>query len=118
MYEGKTEHFYWDYTLIATERKGSSPRYYLLDELGSSLRIQYATGKGECYGYDEFGQDLVGKKRSTSQEDFGSPYVKQGSTQPFGYTGYCYDGNSGSYSKLFPRSFLYNSNIGNSKKEG
>ena len=90
-------------TIPSLPRKGSSPRYYLLDELGSSLRIQYATGKGECYGYDEFGQDLVGKKRSTSQEDFGSPYVKQGSTQPFGYTGYCYDGNSGSYSKLFPR---------------
>ena len=34
---------------------------------------------------------------TVSQEDFGSPYVKQGSTQPFGYTGYCYDGNSGSY---------------------
>ena len=25
------------------------PRYYLLDELGSPLRVQYATGKGECY---------------------------------------------------------------------
>ena len=73
------------------------PRYYLLDELGCPLRVQYATGKGECYGYDEFGQDLAEEKREVSQEDFGSPYVKQGSTQPFGYTGYCYDGNSGSY---------------------
>ena len=25
MYEGKTEHFYWDYTLIAAEKKGYSP---------------------------------------------------------------------------------------------
>ncbi len=31
------------------------------------------------------------------QEGFESPYVKKGTTQPFGYTGYRYDGISGSY---------------------
>ena len=97
MYEGKTEHFYWDYTLIATERKGSSPRYYLLDELGSSLRIQYATGKGECYGYDEFGQDLAKGNSPALKGEFAERYTRQGNTQPFGYTGYRYDGIGGSY---------------------
>ena len=95
--EEETESFYWDYTTIATEKKGSSPRYYLQDELGSPLRVQYATGRGECYGYDEFGRDQAEEKRKISQEGFGNPYVKQGSTQPFGYTGYRYDGTSGSY---------------------
>ena len=95
--EEERESFYWDYTTIATEKKGSSPRYYLQDELGSPLRVQYATGRGECYGYDEFGRDQAEEKRDVSQEGFKSPYVKQGTTQPFGYTGYRYDGISGSY---------------------
>ena len=95
--EKETESFYWDFTTIATEKKGSSPRYYLQDELGSPLRVQYATGKGECYGYDEFGQDQAEEKRGVSQKGFESSYVKQGTTQPFGYTGYRYDDISGSY---------------------
>lgn len=37
------------------------------------------------------------EKREVSQKGFESPYVKQGTTQPFGYTGYRYDGISGSY---------------------
>lgn len=49
--EEERESFYRDYTTIATEKKGSSPRYYLQDELGSPLRVQYATGRGECYGW-------------------------------------------------------------------
>lgn len=95
--EEERESFYWDYTTIATEKKGSSPRYYLQDELGSPLRVQYATGRGECYGYDEFGRDQAEEKRETSREGFENPYVKQGTTQPFGYMGYRYDGISGSY---------------------
>ncbi len=49
------ESYYWDFTPIATERKNSPPRYYLSDDLGSSLRVLYSTEKGECHGYDEFG---------------------------------------------------------------
>ena len=95
--EGETEHFYWDYAAIATEGKGSSPRYYLQDELGSPLRIQYATGKGECYGYDEFGQDLAEGKIPGLKQEAAEGYTRQGTSQPFGYTGYRYDGISGSY---------------------
>ena len=67
------------------------------DELGSPLRVQYATGRGECYGHDEFGREQAEEKREVSQKGFEIPYVKQGTTQPFGYTGYRYDGISGSY---------------------
>ena len=95
--EGKTEDFYWDFTAIATEAKGNPPRYYLQDELGSPLRVLYSTGKGEHYGYDEFGQDLALGERSCSKRDFTIPYTKQGNGQPFGYTGYRYDEISGSY---------------------
>ena len=91
----ETESVYWDFTTIATERK--LPRYYLLDELGSPLRVQYTTGKGECYGYDEFYRDLAKEKDFASKEEFAERYTRQGTTQPFGYTGYRYDGISGSY---------------------
>ena len=95
--EKERESFYWDFTTIATEKKGSSPRYYLLDELGSPLRVQYATGKGECYGYDEFGQDLAKENSPALKGEFAERYTRQGTSQPFGYTGYRYDGISGSY---------------------
>ena len=95
--EKETESFYWNFTTIATEKKGSSPRYYLLDELGSPLRVQYATGKGDCYGYDEFGQDLAKGNSPALKGEFAERYTRQGNTQPFGYTGYRYDDISGSY---------------------
>ncbi len=91
------ESYYWDFTPIATERKNSPPRYYLADDLGSPLRVLYSTGKGECYGYDEFGRDLSLSEKVSSVKEFGIPYTKQGSSQPFGYIGYRYDGISGSY---------------------
>jgi len=91
------ESYYWDFTPIATERKNSPPRYYLADELGSPLRVLYSTGKGECYGYDEFGRDLSLSEEATSRNRFTLSYTKQGDSQPFGYTGYRYDGISGSY---------------------
>ncbi len=91
------ESYYWDFTPIATERKDSPPRYYLSDELGSPLRVLYSTGKGECYGYDEFGRDLSLSEKDTSRNRFTLSYTKQGDSQPFGYTGYRYDGISGSY---------------------
>ncbi len=82
---------------MATERKNSPPRYYLADDLGSPLRVLHSTGKGECYGYDEFGRDLSLSAKDLSRNRFTLSYTKQGSSQPFGYTGYRYDGVSGSY---------------------
>jgi RHS repeat-associated protein len=56
---------------------------YLHDELGSPLRYVDSTGNIiDSYGYDEFGCDLYGN---------------QGTTQPFGYTGYTSDTIAGTY---------------------
>ena len=88
------QNIYWDLSPAAVEDTGKSPRYYMNDELGSPLRVLYATGRGSAYGYDEFGNDLHDMHGADS---FGTPYAKQGEEQPFGYTGYRYDGDSGTY---------------------
>lgn len=91
---GELRHrFYWDYGLAAEEETGRLPRYYLPDELGSPLRVLYSTGNGEVYGYDEFGQDLYEPEKGQRA----GRYSRQGEGQPFGYTGYRYDGISGTY---------------------
>ena len=91
---GELRHrFYWDYGLAAEEETGRLPRYYLQDELGSPLRVLYSTGNGEVYGYDEFGQDLYEPEKGQRA----GRYSRQGEGQPFGYTGYRYDGISGTY---------------------
>ena len=46
------------------------------------------------YGYDEFGNDLYS---DLEEAGIPSPYSRQGEEQPFGYTGYRYDGISGTY---------------------
>ena len=90
----KSQSFYWDINTAAMEEDGKSPRFYLNDELGSPLRVIYRTGKGDVYGYDEFGNDLCFLDEAT---DSSVHYTKQGEGQPFGYTGYCYDDISGTY---------------------
>ena len=50
------------------------------------------------YGYDEFGNDparTIG--RELEEAGIPSPYTMQGEGQPFGYTGYRYDTDSGTY---------------------
>lgn len=108
---GRKQDFYADWNITAmeeTERAsdGGRPAFqglhcYLQDELGSPLRVSgYRAGRGihGCryltYGYDEFGND-AGKEL----EDAGipNPYDWQGVEQPFGYTGYRYDGIGGTY---------------------
>ena len=108
---GRKQDFYADWNITAMEETegasdGGRPAFqglhcYLQDELGSPLRVSgYRAGKGihGCryltYGYDEFGND-AGKEL----EDAGipNPYDGQGVEQPFGYTGYRYDGISGTY---------------------
>ncbi len=81
--EGVTKNFYWDSNLAAMEdpREGKS-RSYLLDELGSPLRVEKGAGTYESYGYDAFGEDAYGN---------------QGVYQPFGYTGEYKDLCSGTY---------------------
>ncbi len=71
--EGVTKNFYWDSNLAAMEdpREGKSCSY-LLDELGSPLRVEKRDGTYESYEYDAFGEDVYGN---------------QGVYQPFGYTG-------------------------------
>ena len=73
------------------------------DELGSQLRVSgfgaeagALSGRSSylCYGYDEFGNDLG---RELEGAGMPNPYAGQGGEQPFGYTGYRYDGISGTY---------------------
>ena len=114
--------FYWDGNVIAMEEQnhtavlpeesmqtdgnipitGNIPtagmHYYLLDELGSPLRVNgYAEGDKSAYltyGYDEFGNDLY---EDLEEAGIPNPYSRQGEEQPFGYTGYRYDSISHSY---------------------
>ena len=108
--------FYWDGNVIAMEEENNTPalpeesmqtngniptagmHYYLLDELGSPLRVNgYAEGDKSAYltyGYDEFGNDLY---EDLEEAGIPNPYSRQGEEQPFGYTGYRYDNISHSY---------------------
>ena len=93
--QGKTtQKFTWDSNLVSMTA-GENAGIYLLDELGSPVRLlgiyrNYQT----VYGYDEFGQDVFGN---------------QGEVQPFGYTGYQLDGVAGTY---FAQAREYLQNIG------
>lgn len=58
-------------------------QFNLLDEMGSTLRLQWENGNTDSiFGYGSFGEDLFGN---------------QGEKQPFGYTGYRYDSVAGTY---------------------
>lgn len=86
--------FYWDMNASAMEDENRIIQYYLSDELGSPLRVLYRNGNGDAYGYDEFGVDLYDPE---VEQYKGKRYSRQGERQPFGYTGYRYDGISGTY---------------------
>ena len=68
--------------------------YYLQDELGSPVRVSGYDSGYLTYGYDEFGNDLYS---DLEEAGIPNPYSRQGEEQPFGYTGYRYDGISGTY---------------------
>ena len=86
--------FFWDFNVAVMEDEKRNLQYYLQDDLGSPLRVLYKNGYGEAYGYDEFGTDLYDPEK---EQNARKKYGKQGTHQPFGYTGYRYDNISGSY---------------------
>ena len=108
------QHFYFDGKVTAMEESGrgkdlaartafSGLHYYLQDELGSPIRVSGFCGQAASftsrsdyltYGYDEFGNDLG---REQDDVEIHSPYDKQGTRQPFGFTGYRHDEVSGIY---------------------
>ncbi len=80
-----TRSYLWDsQELLALETETEKALlYYRNDHLGSPVRMMGKDGKVVAtYGYDEFGRDLYIE---------GSGYERQGSEQPYGYTGYRYD---------------------------
>ena len=102
--------FHWDSNAAAMEENGRL-HYYLQDEMGSPVRVSGydgtesmtdgnhdATAAYLTYGYDEFGNDLARTiSRELEEDGIPSPYTMQGEGQPFGYTGYRYDTDSGTY---------------------
>jgi len=80
--EGQIKSYLWDGEVVA-ESSASGMSMYLKDELGSPIRFIGADGGIlDSYAYDEFGVDVTGN---------------QGTTQPFGYTGYSFDAVAGTY---------------------
>ena len=90
----RMQRFYWDTNVAIMEEEGRKPQYYLQDEMGSVLRALYDNGNGDRYGYDEFGRDAHGPAGEVKTKP---GYARQGEGQPFGYTGYRYDGIAGTY---------------------
>lgn len=78
----KSQEFIWDYQL-AGAWDSSDSRYFLIDELHSPIRYTAANGRVlENYDYNEFGNCVKGSL---------------GTMQPFGFTGYQWDRESGNY---------------------
>ena len=85
---GSVESFIWAENVLERQTVDKS-EYFLQDEKGSVTRFLDSNGETVAsYGYDEFGNDL---------SDIKSEYAKQGVWQPFGYTGYRMDNESGLY---------------------
>jgi RHS repeat-associated protein len=87
---GQTQNFIWGNSLLTAE--GSSSYSYLLDHLGSPIRLQ-KDGDGTPLAYDEFGVPLA---------QAGNPGMPLAQTDaalrnPFGFTGYQVDEASGLY---------------------
>lgn len=75
----KKQRFVWDKQIIALE-EDKRRAYYIVDELGSPIRMMGKNGKEyEKLSYEEFGKGPFSCK------------------QPFGYTGYVHDNITGTY---------------------
>ena len=91
--DGQAKNYAWDFDPVV--EYGEDSHFYLLDDLGSPLRLSDADGALlDSYAYDEFGNDLTGN---------------QGATQPFGFTGYRYDNVAQTY---FAQAREYNPQAG------
>lgn len=78
----KSQRYIWDSNAAMLDTDGRQ-LYYMQDEMGSPIRLGMENGRTEAiYDYDEFGIE----KNSTI-----------GMSQPFGFTGYQADRNSGTY---------------------
>ncbi|MDE7062632.1 MAG: hypothetical protein K2O73_05225, partial [Lachnospiraceae bacterium] len=76
----RKQNYYWDGNIVGLTENGTEG-YYLQDDLGSVVNLMDKEGKSlEDYAYDEYGVPMQENDR-----------------QPFGYTGYQYDGITGSY---------------------
>ncbi|MCL2866120.1 MAG: RHS repeat-associated core domain-containing protein, partial [Lachnospiraceae bacterium] len=80
--------------VLSVETKGNRPEHYLLDDLGSPIRIIDGMTE-ELYGFDEFGNPL----RDNVLRD----------VRGFGFTGYQWDEMAGTY---FAQARQYDSKVG------
>ena len=79
---GEVEEYIWDNNIVVATGK-SGNKQYLNDELGSTIRTCFSNGRDAgLYGYSEFGEIT---------------YKNERADQPFGFTGYQWDENSGTY---------------------
>ena len=86
--KGSVESFTWAGSVLGRQSADKN-EFFLQDEMGSVTRFLDAEGEVlASYGYDEFGNDL---------SDGMPQYARQGTWQPFGYTGYRMDTESGLY---------------------
>ncbi|MGN0319854.1 MAG: RHS repeat domain-containing protein, partial [Lachnospira sp.] len=94
--DAAVQKYLWDGSITALfDEECSEEMYYLVDELGSPMRLFDFEGNIiNTFGYDEFGQDI---------------YANQMDRQPFGYTGYQTDSVAGLY---FAQAREYDSSTG------
>ena len=70
--------YIWDYDILSLQGNEENFKRYLLDELGSPIRMLNDSNViTELYDYDEFGNDILFDKK-----------IQEDNHQPFGYTGY------------------------------
>ena len=86
--------FAYDNKVVMQSSNGRN-HIYMLDEMGSPVRVSDYEREYLTYGYDEYGRTLDWSKEA--EEGIPNPYAEQGEEQPFGYTGYRYDWTAGSY---------------------
>jgi len=76
--------FVYDFGVLSAQSEGCESHNYLLDDLGSPLRV-LGRDMNELYHYDEFGVPIVPENRKFRGLN------KASSKQPFGFTGYRMD---------------------------
>ncbi|SDB19778.1 RHS repeat domain-containing protein [Butyrivibrio sp. INlla16] len=106
---GQKESYVYDSGIISMDRDGED-YFYLLDELGSTMRLTGTDGDTvSAYAYDEFGRTFdpfTGKNKKAKEH----PYNKEGNIlQPLAFTGYQTDDITGNY---YAQARYYNAGSG------